>query len=104
MVDTGGAWTIFHHDLARSLGLMEFEGLTGTVIKTWMGDQHGKLVKCPLTLCADRGHELTVDATVFVSETWAGHNILGYNGLLMHLRTAFDPQQAECRWFFGDLG
>jgi predicted aspartyl protease len=103
LLDTGAAWTILHHELSRSLGLLNAEGIEAPPLNTWMGVQRGRLVKCSLVLCADQGADLNIDATVFASEDWQGLNILGYQGLLSSLRFAIDPTQNSGRWFFGEL-
>ena len=53
---------------------------------------HGKLIRTPLTILADEGDSLEVDATVFISSEWQHGNFLGYAGLLERIRFAVDPQ------------
>lgn len=101
MVDTGAAWSVFHHELAESMGLFEGEGLGSRVVHTWMGRKEGALVKCPLVICSDLGPELRVDATVFACADWLGHNILGFSGLLANLNIAFDTGREGLGWHFG---
>lgn len=108
MVDTGAAWTHLHHELAEALGLFDEDGEPAK-ISTSRGAIDGLLVKCPIILCADHGPELTVHATVHASKAWDGPNILGYSGLLAHLRFAFEPAFSgstldQPRWFFGPPG
>jgi hypothetical protein len=57
-----------------------------------------------MTLIADDGDSLRIDATVFVSSDWprrAG-TFLGYSGLLERIRFAVDPQKND--FFFGPIG
>lgn len=103
MLDTGGAWSMFHVDLAVELGLDQADGTEAPRLETWAGPQSGRLVKCPLTLCADRGPNLELNATVYYSPDWRGRNIIGYQGLLQAVRFAVDPAQNAGLWFFAAL-
>lgn len=104
MLDTGAAWSIFHPELAAKLGLDEADGIEAPRMLTLAGAQRGRLVKCPLTICADNGPDLELAATVYYSESWQGPNIIGYQGLLQAMRFAIDPAQNAGRWFFAALG
>ncbi|MBM4457122.1 MAG: hypothetical protein FJ011_05055 [Chloroflexi bacterium] len=64
----------------------------------------GRLVRTNLTLLADDGEDLMVEATVFVpilrpEQTWVYPNFLGLDGLLSRIRFAVDP--AENVLYFG---
>jgi len=43
-----------------------------------------------MSLVADEGRSLEVDATFFISQSWRGGTFLGYTGLLDRLRIALD--------------
>lgn len=90
-LDTAAAWTVVDRDVAAVMGLLDAEGL-GTRLSARGGSYEGKLVKLPITLVADEGSELRIDATVFVSEHWQNGTFIGYGGLLQHIRFAIDPE------------
>lgn len=88
-VDTGAAYSILEAELAEVLGLLDLEGQR-TQVSTRLGMLSGKLVRIPLTLMADEGSSLDLDATFFLSRDWRGATFLGYTGLLDRLRIALD--------------
>jgi len=55
-----------------------------------VGHLDGQLIRLPVTLIADEGESLDLEATFFVSEQWRGGTFLGYTGLLDRLRIALD--------------
>ncbi len=90
-VDTGAAWSVLDREIAQALGFFEQAGPPAN-LSTRSGTIHGKLHRTPLTIRADEGDSLEVDATVFVSSEWLHGNFLGYAGLLERIRFAVDPQ------------
>lgn len=88
-VDTGAAFSILEADVAASLGLLGLQG-PWTRLSTRLGVLTGQLIYLPVTLVADEGESLDVDAQFFVSPEWRGGTFLGYTGLLAHLRIALD--------------
>jgi hypothetical protein len=96
-LDTGAAWTMLGAELAGSVGLL---GGQGPVVRlsTRAGDFEGRLERVHVTLIAEEGESLDVDATVFVSADWAGPNFLGWSGFLDRVRFAVDP--SERRYFY----
>ena len=92
-LDTGAAWSVFDPEVAEAIGVPE--PLTDPIrIDTRFGWRDGHLARVPITLVADDGESLEVDATIFVCTTWPpGKNFVGYNGLLERIRIALDPQQ-----------
>lgn len=97
-VDTGAAWSILEPELAEAIGVLDEEGVR-TTISTRVGDISGHLVKVPVTILADEGLSLEIEATIFVSRNWPRGNFLGYSGLLERIRFAFDPQANQ--FYFG---
>ena len=61
----------------------------------------GSLERFPITLPAEEGDALEIDATLFVCEDWHRGNFLGYNGFLERIRFALDPKLAK--FYFGPL-
>ena len=67
-----------------------------------MGNFRGKLVRVSVSLVADAGESLNLDATFFVSSEWAHATFLGYSGLLERIRFAIDPQRNLFYFGYGD--
>lgn len=58
--------------------------------------------RLPVTLVADDGESLEVEAPFFVSPDWRGGTFLGYTGLLDRLRIALDSPANF--FYFGSEG
>jgi hypothetical protein len=102
-LDTAADWSVINTEIAEDLGLFGIEG-ESIALSTRFGTIGGHLVPAPVTLIADGGDSLRIDATVFVSSDWprkAG-TFLGYSGLLERIRFAVDPQKKD--FFFGPIG
>lgn len=56
-----------------------------------MGLLDGTIQRLPITLIAEEGDHLTIDASVFVTDAWHHGHFLGYSGFLERLRFAIDP-------------
>jgi hypothetical protein len=101
VVDTAASWCIFE----REVGSILAQGLTripGRVsLSTRLGVLQGVLYMGQITLPADEGEPLDVDATVFVSPDWPGPNFLGYQGFLQRIRFAVDPESNT--FYFGSI-
>jgi hypothetical protein len=81
------------------LELLDGDGQV-TTVRTHQGDVKGRLEHIPLTLVADEGLSLEVDATFLVSKEWLGGTFLGYTGMLEKIRIALDPRYNL--FYFGD--
>ncbi|HEV7785650.1 MAG TPA: hypothetical protein VGQ28_09970 [Thermoanaerobaculia bacterium] len=88
-VDTGAAYSTLEADVAEALNLFNLKGQT-TRLSTRLGSFGGQLLRLPLSLIADKGESLDLEATFFVSRDWRGPTLLGYVGLLDKLRIALD--------------
>jgi len=88
-VDTGAAYSILEVDVATALGLLGLKE-PRTRLSTRLGTLTGQLIRHPVTLVADVGESLEVEAPFFVSPEWRGGTFLGYTGLLDRLRIALD--------------
>lgn len=103
VLDTGADWSVLNTETAEELGLFGIEG-ESISLSTRYGTIAGYLVPAPVTLIADDGDSLRIDATVFISAEWpkdAG-TFLGYSGFLERIRFAVDPQKND--FFFGPVG
>ena len=97
-LDTGAAWSVLNVEIAEALGLLGGDG-EQIVLNTRLGNFEGRLEQTTLTIVADEGESLDVDATVFVSEGWNLPTFIGYMGLLERIRFALDPNVNE--FYFG---
>ena len=88
-VDTGAAYSTLEAEVAEALSLFDLKGQT-TRLSTRLGTFSGQLIRLPLSLIADEGDSLDLEATFFVSRDWRGPTLLGYVGLLDKLRIALD--------------
>jgi len=101
VVDTAAPWCIFGPDVGLSLR-RAFWPVEGQVsLSTRIGRLRGDLYRLPLTLLADEGENLEVEATVFLSPDWRGPNFIGYEGLLQRIRFAVDPETNL--FYFGQI-
>ena len=98
-VDTGAAYSVLEAGAARALGLFGVQGYSMR-LSTRSGDLRGQLIRIPLTLIADEGESLDLEATFFVSQDWHGGTFLGYTGLLDKLRIALDSPANQ--FYFGE--
>jgi hypothetical protein len=104
MLDTGAPYVICNPDMANILGLDPDAAIDNKTL--WIRDQEiqGKLHRLDLTLRAEEGDALTIDATAFVpsaTETkWPGlPAIVGLEGCLDRARFAFDTSDET--FYFG---
>lgn len=91
MLDTGAQWTLIGSEHIELLGDELGEGLETITMSTRLGRFQGTLHRLPIRLLADRGTDITVDATCLALNQWSGPNILGFSGFLERLRFALDP-------------
>lgn len=91
-LDTGAAWSILDSQIAEEMTLFHGQGQP-TSLSTRFGVIDGYLERTNITILADEGESVEVEATVFVSRQWSGGSFLGYAGLLERVRFAVDPQQ-----------
>jgi hypothetical protein len=101
-VDTGAAWSVLAVDLAEAMELVDGNG-EAVSMRTRLvpGPIAGRLERITLTLFADEGDSLDIEATVFVSQHWPGGTFLGYEGLLSRIRFAVDP--SDNFFYFGPI-
>jgi hypothetical protein len=100
-LDTGAAYSTLETELAEALDLLDRNGRQ-TILNTRLGRVTGRLEHVQLTLVADEGSSLEIEAMFFVSRDWQGKTFLGYTGLLDHLRVALDAPANL--FYFGDAG
>jgi hypothetical protein len=100
-LDTASPWLIFDADISRQLGIVDGQGAPAT-LGTRFGRMDGRLESVVITIVADEGDALEIQATAFVCDAWpAGYNFVGYTGVLERVRFAVDPDAND--FFFGAI-
>lgn len=108
ILDTGAPWCVLNPEEADVLKISQRPdcwesskplGLRGI-------NYRGHLCRVPITLRAERGYGMTVEATVFVpslgpGEEWQHPNFIGLDGLLNRIRFAVDPEHNH--FYFGPM-
>lgn len=97
-VDTGGVYALFPPEIAEQLNIDRDRGAPADPL-LWRGVKlDGALHRIPITLLAERGKSLTIEATVFVPEPASWHQqiidfpcVLGMYLCFDRLRFAIDP-------------
>ncbi|TMA94558.1 MAG: hypothetical protein E6J74_15080 [Deltaproteobacteria bacterium] len=97
-LDTGSPWSILRSDVAAEIDFLDDLDQPIT-LHTRFGYIQGQLKRTTITILADDGDSLNIEATVFVSTQWQGGNFLGYSGLLERIRFAVAPE--ENTFYFG---
>ncbi|HSF39002.1 MAG TPA: hypothetical protein VLT87_04355 [Thermoanaerobaculia bacterium] len=102
VVDTAAPWCIFKPTIGDFLRERLSPVDKNVDLSTRLGVIPGDLYRLPITLPAEEGENLEVEATIFLSPKWRGENFVGYHGLLQRIRFAVDPQSNL--FYFGELG
>jgi hypothetical protein len=95
IIDTGAPWCILNP--AEGASLATGERIDDTLLHLRMNRYRGGLYRIPVSLEAERGSGITIQATVFIAdidqdEVWRHPNFLGLSGFLERLRFAIDPE------------
>lgn len=107
VVDTGAPWCVIDPILAERVRTAADVGYEPGMKLMIRGVRYkGKLIRMLITLEAERGESLDVDATVFVprlsaGEMWPYPNFIGLDGFLNRIRFAIDP--SENAFYFGPV-
>jgi hypothetical protein len=101
VVDTGAPWCIFEPIVATVLARTFVPLQSRLSLSTRLGLIQGALFRVAITIPADEGKSLDVEATAFVSPDWPGPNFIGYQGLLQRIRFAVDPETNL--FYFGSI-
>lgn len=101
LLDTGAHFCILNESLASLLRRRLTQGLGSFTVRTAHGPLRGELYRHTITLVAEVGESLDVDATVFVPSGWHGPCFVGYAGFLDHVLFAINPR--DNFFHFGSL-
>lgn len=96
LLDTGAEWSVPDREIAEQVGIGDAEG-DAITLRHQGGVTPGKLVRTTVTMIADEGLALDVEATIFVPDgAWpSGRNFIGYSGFLEKVRLGLDPQRND---------
>jgi len=91
LLDTGAEFSVFGGAIA--LALLERTGTGGesTSIHTRHGNVKGTLERLKVSLVAEEGVDLEIDATVLLSRDWPGPPVIGILRMLECVRFALHP-------------
>lgn len=107
IVDTGAPWCIIDPEAVRQAGVVVRAGCEMDERLIVRGIRYnGMLFRMIISLEAERGNSLDIDATVFVptlppGDVWRHPNFIGLDGFLNRIRFAVDP--AENTFYFGPI-
>lgn len=101
-LDPATPWVVLNAELNERLGLFAASSPSPIELHTAAGRMTGNLVTHPITLTAQDGDDLEIEATLFVCREWRRENFLGYAGFLQRMRFAVDPHLNK--FYFGPLG
>src|SRR6266446_7418566 len=75
IVDTGSPYCIFDTEIAEALGL-SFDNSKDIKLSTAYGEVTGTIQRLTISLVAEQGDYLEIDASVFVTDDWRYGNFL----------------------------
>ena len=102
VIDTAAPWCILQPNVADRI-IDDLEMVEDAVVlSTRLGLVKGRLYRGWITLPAEAGEDLDIQATIFLSPEWRGENFIGYKGMLNRMRFAVDP--ATNLFYFGEVG
>ncbi len=106
-VDTGAPFVICQPEIAAALDVNPQNGERIENFNIRGHSLNGSLQRMTVTIVADEGADLPVDATVFIPDLYPYQeaflpSILGLNTFLERIRFAVDPD--EERFYFGGIG
>ncbi len=101
LLDTGAHFCILNRSVASLVEDRLTDHLGQTSFQTAHGSLRGDLYLLRVTLVAEMGEDLGIDAVVFVVPEWEGPCFIGYSGMMDRMRSAFDPHDNS--FHFGRL-
>jgi hypothetical protein len=96
LLDTAAEWCVLPGEIALKLGLDTTSGPDSVRYETRFGRLSGKLERRTLTLIAQEGQDVEVDATFFVCSDWHDAVVVGWKGCLVRIRFALGPSTETC--------
>lgn len=91
LFDTGAAVTILSRQWAQECGVIPFTKAPTQPMHSRRGQHLGEYVPVRFTLVASEGKPLAWESEAWISDTWDGPSVIGWRGVLNHLRFHLDP-------------
>jgi hypothetical protein len=94
LLDTASSWSMIHRRVTDSFS-HEMELCSDPLrISSRFGVITGHLYRVDVSLLSDpgQGGDLTIPATICVSDDWPGPPVLGFGGLMERIRFAYEPE------------
>jgi hypothetical protein len=101
IVDTGSPWCILGPEEVEGVDTSIWESLGARNLVIRGGRFSGNLYRMPVSLEAEEGYGITVEAKVFVPAEWYLPNFIGFEGFLEMIRFAVDP--GKNLFYFGPV-
>ena len=92
LLDTGAHYCILNTMVADLVRDELSESLGVFSVETDRGRMQGELYRHTITLIAEEGESLDIDAVVFIPPGWNGPCFLGYAGAMEYARFAVNPR------------
>lgn len=100
LLDTAATWSLIGGEVAELLKPHAEDTKCPITLDTRFGDMVGNLHLLDVELVADEGESLLVRAPVLLAPEWTGPFVVGYHGLLEHVRLGLDPGVGgDDQWF-----
>lgn len=91
LFDTGSDITIMSRRWALACGIIPFSKKPTKPLQSRLGKHMGEFLPVRFTLIETEGQPLAWEGEAWFSETWDGPSIIGWRGVLNHLRFHLDP-------------
>ena len=91
LLDTGAHFCRLNETVVGFLGGHLADSLGRFTVRTAYGLVEGQLYRHQITLLADVGQSVDIDATVLIPPEWRGPCFLGYAGALDHVHFGINP-------------
>lgn len=103
VLDTGAPWCVLNEEQAKELNPNYKDEAIDTKCLNIRGEKtEGVLIRLPVTICAEQGLDIVVDATVFVPQDERNlPNFIGLDGFLSRIKFAINPQSNV--FYFGPI-
>ena len=101
IVDTAAPYCILNPEAAKPLRPHLADPFDQDRVSSRLGAHDGDLFRHTITLVAQQGAALDVEATLWICPEWPGPCFLGYLGVFDRIRFALDP--GANRFYFGPL-
>ena len=95
LLDTGAHFCLLNETVVGFLKDHLSEGLGPFAVRTAYGPVEGQLYRYSITLLADVGKSVDIEATILVPPAWRGPCFLGYAGALDHVHFGIHPRRNQ---------